>query len=65
MDNDIDGKRRGMNSRNFNGSRTMSNKFCKNSWRLFRIYIALDVIIETHLRKELDVEWIQKVFCVL
>ena len=36
-----------------------------NSANFFRIYIAFDVIIETHLRKELDVEWIQKVFCFL
>ena len=47
-----------------NRSRILSNKFCKNSWRSFRIYIAFDFIIETHLRKELGVEWIQKVFCV-
>ena len=56
MDNEIDSKRRRMNSRNVNGSRTLSNKFCKNSWRWFRIYIAFDVIIETHLRKECRVD---------
>ena len=30
MHNEIDGARRGMNSRNYNQSRILSNKFCKN-----------------------------------
>ena len=29
MHNEIDGARRGMNSRNYNQSRILSNKFCK------------------------------------